>query len=197
MMYGALRGLMPTLKQAQAEGRTWLYADNGYLRPGKSGHFRITRNALQHDGAGDASPDRLERLGLEIKPWRKDGSHVLVCPPDAIYGQLWGLDHAKWLQDVLATLRSATDRPVLVRDRSKAGSATEPFAAALRGAWALVTCASNAAVEAAAGWRASVLHMACAAYGMGACGCPRSRPGAARATVSAGRACWRRTQWTV
>ena len=72
-MYGCLRGLKPTLDQAQAEGRTWYYADNGYFRPGKTGYFRVTRDALQHDGTGDASPERWERLGLEIKPWRKDG----------------------------------------------------------------------------------------------------------------------------
>ena len=96
----------------------------------------------------DASPARWERLGLEIKPWRKDGSHILICPPDEIYGQLWGLDPLKWLEDVLATLTSVTGRDRIIRDRSKAKSATEPFAAALKGAWALVTCTSNAAVEA-------------------------------------------------
>lgn len=166
-MYGCLRGLKPTLDQARAEGRTWYYADNGYFRPGKAGYFRITRDALQHDGAGNALPERWERLGLEIKPWRKDGSHVLVCPPDEIYGQLWGLDHRKWLQDVLTTLYSSTNRKVVVRDRSKARSATEPFAAALRGAWALVTCASNAAVEALLAGVPVFCTRPCAAYKMG------------------------------
>ena len=164
---GCLRGLKPTLEQAQAEKRTWLYADNGYFRPGKSGHFRITRNALQHDGTGNAPPERWERLGLEIKPWRKDGSHILVCPPDETYGQLWGLDHRKWLQDVRGVLERATDRQVVVRHRSKAGSATEPFAAALQGAWALVTCTSNAAVEALLAGVPVFCTRPCAAYMMG------------------------------
>jgi hypothetical protein len=166
-MYGALRGLHPTLMQAQAEGRDWYYVDNGYFRPGRTGYFRVTKNALQHDGSGDAGPDRWVRLGLTIASWRKDGLHVLVCPPDATYGQLWGLDHVKWLQDVLIALESATDRLVVVRDRSKAGSVTEPFAAALQGSWALVTCTSNAAVEALlAGVPVFCTH-ACAAYRMG------------------------------
>jgi hypothetical protein len=166
-MYGWLRGVLPTLRQAQAEGRTWFYADNGYFRPGKSGYFRITRGALQHDGSGEAGPERWRRLGLTIAPWRKDGSHVLVCPPDEAYGQAWGLDHVAWLQSVLEALGSATDRPMVVRHRSKASSVTEPFAEALRGSWALVTCTSNAAVEALlAGVPVFCTHP-CAAYRIG------------------------------
>ena len=196
-LYGALRGLMPTLKQAQNEKRDWLYCDNGYFRPGKNGYFRVTRDALQHDGSGDASPARWEWLGLEIKPWRKDGDHILICPPDEIYGQLWGLDHVKWLQDVLATLRSATDRRVVVRDRSKARSATEPFAKALQGAWALVTCSSNAAVEALLAGVPVFCTRPCAAYTMG-------RPNVAEIetpALPADRERWARVlaanQWTV
>jgi hypothetical protein len=166
-MYGCLRGLKPTLDRARSKGRTWFYCDNGYFLPGRAGYFRITRDALQHDGSGNAGSERWSQLGLSIAPWRKDGSRVLVCPPDATYGQLWGLDHAKWLQDALGALRSATDRRVVVRDRSKARSVTEPFAAALRGCWALVTCTSNAAVEALlAGVPVFCTHP-CGAYRMG------------------------------
>ena len=71
-MYGCLRGLLPTLNQAQAEGRTWWYMDNGYFRPGHfAGYYRVTRNAMQHDGTGNVSSERWERLGLNIAPWKK------------------------------------------------------------------------------------------------------------------------------
>lgn len=151
-MYGCLRGLKPTLDQAIAEGRTWYYADNSYFRRAgrdvERGYFRVTRNALQHDGRGKADSSRWKALGLTIAPWRASGNHVLVCPPDAAYGALWGLDHRAWLRDALAQLRAATDRPIIVRDRSLAGSTAQPFVEALQDCWALVTHQSNAAVEA-------------------------------------------------
>jgi hypothetical protein len=165
--YGALRGLLPTLRQAQAEAREWFYADNGYFRPGKGGYFRITRNARQHDGCGNAKPERWERLGLEIKPWRTIGSHILVCPPDQLYGELWGIDVVKWRNDVLGQLERATDRPVVVRDRSSAKDPNRPLAADLANCWALVTCTSNIAVDALiAGVPVFCTHP-CSAYDMG------------------------------
>jgi hypothetical protein len=168
-MYGCLRGLKPTLDQAIAEGRIWYYADNAYFRrAGKDmqGFFRVTRNALQHDGSGTAKPDRWRRLGLEIKPWRTAGTHVLVCPPDAIYGQLWGLDVERWLGSTMAMLKTATDRPIEVRHRDRLRKA-KPFREALRDSWAVVTHQSNAAVEAMLGGVPVICTGACAAAGMG------------------------------
>ena len=168
-MYGALRGLLPTLRQAQREGRTWYYGDNAYFRPGKdeSSYFRVTRNALQHDGSGAPTPGAVERresLGLSIKPWRKAGSHVVVCPPGRLFGATFGFSADDWLEKALETLRQHTDRELRVRLKvswndakpmnivSRKGppksSVTLPLAEDLKGAWALVTHSSNSAVEA-------------------------------------------------
>jgi hypothetical protein len=167
--YGVLRGLLPTFRQAVAEGRSWVYIDNAYFRRSGSdmqGYFRVTRNALQHDGSGSAKPDRWRRLGLEIKPWRKDGSHILICPPDAIYGRLWGLDVDRWLGSTTAMLKTATDRPIEVRRRDSLRKA-KPFREALRDSWAVVTHQSNAAVEALLAGIPVFCTGACAAAGMG------------------------------
>jgi hypothetical protein len=165
-MYGALRGLMPTLLQAQAEGRTWYYADNCYLGP-RNLHFRVTRNARQHDGTGEASPERWERLGLELRPWRKSGKRILICPPGPDYGQLWGIDVKAWLRDQIAAIERATDRPYRIRERSLARSTDHPLSADLENCWALVTCTSNVAVDALlAGVPVFCTHP-CAAYLMG------------------------------
>lgn len=151
-MYGALRGLLPTLQRAQREGRTWFYADNGYLKPGHyHGHYRVTRNALQHDGYGTTDPARWRELGLSIAPWRKNGGHVVVCPPGRLFASLFGFDADKWLADTLRALKAHTDRPVKVRVKmswQEVKTPMEPLAADLEGAWALVTHSSNAAVEA-------------------------------------------------
>lgn len=152
-VYGALRGTLQPLRQAMAEGRTWYYGDNGYFLQGYKdaihrGYFRITRNALQHDGSGKAGPDRWRQLKLEIKPWRQSGSHVLVCPPDQRLAELWEFDHEAWLEDALFRLRAATDRPIHVRLRETRTDASQPLSAALADCWAMVTRHSNAATEA-------------------------------------------------
>lgn len=71
---------------------------------------------------------------------------MLICPPGEIYGRLHGFDAAAWLADVRAALSAHTDRPVRIRPKSDRQK--RPLAADLEGAHALVTCASNAAVEA-------------------------------------------------
>lgn len=167
-MYGALRGSLPTLMKAQREGRTWFYADNGYLSPGKTeeSYFRVTRDALQHDGSGvapECGAERWSSLNQTIKPWRQGGSHVVVCPPGRLLGATFGFSADEWLSVTMEELRKHTDRelrvrmkvswnngsaPTLVyRDGKMSKSTMASLADDLVGAWALVTHSSNAAVE--------------------------------------------------
>ncbi|HYH39914.1 MAG TPA: hypothetical protein VD860_16960 [Azospirillum sp.] len=165
-MYGCLRGLRPTLIQAQREGRRWLYLDNGYFRPGHyDGYYRVTRDALQHDGSGTATPHRWERLGLSIAPWRAGGGHVVVCPPSDIFAGLMGFDARRWLANTLDTLLRHTDRDVRIREKTKKPG--RPLAADLAGAWALVTHSSNAAVDALLAGVPVFCTNPCGAYRLG------------------------------
>ena len=168
-MYGALRGLLPTLRQAQREGRKWYYSDNAYFLPGKDerAYFRVTRNALQHDGSGKATPEHLQRLHalkLQIQPWRTSGEHVVICPPGRLFGATFGFSADTWLEDTVERLRSFTDRPLILRRKMSwndakpleiLGSRGMPKTSVktllsedLAGAWTLVTHSSNSAVEA-------------------------------------------------
>ena len=149
-MYGALRGLLPTLRQAQAEGRTWYYADNAYF--GRDAYYRVTRNAMQHDGTGSSGQERWRRLGIEVKPWRKSGHHIVVCPPARLLAVILNIDADRWLKDTLGALAKHTSRQIRLRRKMSYVEATAPggtpLSEDLRGAWALVTHSSNAAVEA-------------------------------------------------
>lgn len=167
-MYGALRGLLPTLQKAQRQGRTWYYADNAYMRK-EYGYFRITKNALQHDGAGKFHPRKWRDLHLTIKPWRKTGSHIIVAPPDPIYGELWGMDPIGWLSDAVMALRTHTDRPIEIRRKilSQLAPGTPPLAEHLKDAWALVTYTSNVAVDALLAGVPVFCSAPCASYRMG------------------------------
>lgn len=188
-MYGALRGLLPTYIAAKAKGRNVFYGDNGYFLPGKSesSYFRITRNALQHNGIGTPSKEdraRAQALGVTLKPWRTSGSHIVVCPPGHLFGATFGFSADAWLEKTLDELKKHTDREIRVRMkvswndakpvdiiRSSTGkpktSVTTPLSEDLRGAWALVTHSSNAAVEAVVAGYPVVCTDQCAASAMG------------------------------
>lgn len=148
VMYGFLRGLLPTLQQARRECRTWVYVDRGYFRAtrgdDRSGYFRITRNDWQHDGAGQWPADRWRALAIPLAAWRR-GRHVLVCPPSDVFAKaVGGFPAAAWLADTLAQLKAATDRPIRVRGKD----ANAPLAQDLKDCHALVTFMSNTAVDA-------------------------------------------------
>lgn len=132
----------PLLRQAQAEGRDWYYGDHGFF--GRSRFYRVTRNGYQHDGRGEYPADRFRHFGRWIYPWRRTGSHVLVCPNSAVYFGLHGLDADVWLRDVVATLRAHTDREIRVRFKGADG----PIGPDLIDAWAVVVFSSAAALDA-------------------------------------------------
>ena len=139
-LYGKAE-LWPLLARLRAEDCDWWYGDNGYFG---RGHYRVTRGALQHSGIGAGDPTRLRRLGVEIRPWRRGGRHVLVCPPGAVFARLNGFSATAWLEETKATLARHSDRPVVVR--VKASRDRRPLEADLEGAHALVAHSSNAAV---------------------------------------------------
>lgn len=163
-MYGCLRGLEPTLRQAQKEGRNWYYIDNGYINPGHfDGYFRVTRCNYQIDGRGVSNGQRLSRLPLHVKPWRTDGRHIVFCPPSPTWCDIVGLDLKAFMKNTHAALRARTRRPIVVR----AKPTEQALAADLVNAWCLLTYSSNAAVEAAIAGIPVVCLGHCAAYAIG------------------------------
>lgn len=141
-MFGS-RHIWHLLQKTIESGAHWYYCDHAYF--GREQYFRVTRDAYQHNGQGEARPDRFEAFGLRIHGWRKTGRNILVCPPDRIFASLMGIDADEWLASTLDAITASTDRPIIVRDRL---TFTEPLEHALSDAWSLVTYMSNAAVEA-------------------------------------------------
>jgi hypothetical protein len=151
--YGMTARTLALLDRCRREGRDWYYADNAYY-VGRGSHFRVTRNALQHDGTGTASPERWRAFGIEIRPWRRGGRHILVTTQSELFYRLHlGLSRADWLAHTLARLECATERPIRVCHKPGHGTpgnaaAGAGFEAALAGAHALVTHSSSTAVKA-------------------------------------------------
>lgn len=137
----------PLFRQAQAEGRDWIWGDHGYfgdVRNLRKRFFRITKNNYQHDGRGNATPDRYELLiRRPVEPWRKGGRHILVCPNSAVYFGLHGLNVDEWLIDVRRQLAAVTDRPIKIRWKVNA----TPIADDLEDCWAVVVYSSSSAID--------------------------------------------------
>jgi hypothetical protein len=137
-----VRGLEHLWRQACDEGRRWYYLDNAYFDIARDRLYRVGVDAMQDRGLGLPDWKRWAALGLPVAPWQRRGRHIVVCRQSAEFLALVGAPW--WLGHTLAALEAATDRPIVVREKGEARALAED----LKGAWALVTHSSAAAVEA-------------------------------------------------
>jgi hypothetical protein len=160
------------IRRWQEERQRWIYWDRGYLRrvfatwlPRGSdmgiagGYYRWHVGGFQMSGMrADAAADRWKSLELDrpfeingdrLQPlphaWHRDGDHIVVAHTLADYWDLRGLPR-DWSFRVAEQLKQYTQRPIVVRDKES----KTPLHQELRGAHALVTHGSIAAVEAVA-----------------------------------------------
>lgn len=97
-------------------GRDFYYIDTGYFGNGKSKKYhRVTKNAMQWLGKIEDRPaDRFEATGEKLKPYTP-GSKILVCPPSQKALKYWDVDLSEWLEQTIETIRSHTDREIVIR----------------------------------------------------------------------------------
>ena len=147
--YGWTEYTWPLMLQCVEERRDWYYCDNAYYY-GRPRFFRVTHNALMHDGSG---PGGKLALGVDMKPWQEDGGHIVVTTQsDGFYSLRLRQTREEWVTAVKRRLRQFTERPIKVCH--KPGSWTgEPhphrnFEEVLPGAWAVVSHSSSTMVRA-------------------------------------------------
>jgi hypothetical protein len=56
-----------------------------------------------------------QRTGIVLKPWRRNGNHVLICTQRNGGWSMRGLGVMDWLTQTVKTLRRYTQRPIVVR----------------------------------------------------------------------------------
>lgn len=137
----------------EREGGLVLVAENGYLGKDEGGiqYYALARHG--HNGSGTwptGGTERFSRLGIELKPWRKDGGHVLVCAQRGI-GSRHMASPLEWHNSVARRLRALTKREIVIRvhpeDRNLR-TKQPPLEEQWRGAWAVVIWSSGAGVRA-------------------------------------------------
>lgn len=167
--YGVV-GIEDLWRAASARGR-YFYLDNAYFDCARGTHFRVGRDEVQL--ARLATPDwpRLNALRLDIKPWRRDGRHIVVVMQSDHFMEkvaAWPGGALGWQEHVVRTLRAHTDRLIVVRHwtRDKLERA-KTLQHDLDGAWAVVTHMSAAANEAVVAGVPVFVTGKCAALPMG------------------------------
>ena len=117
-MYGILAGSGEVYKWCQKEKRDFYFMDHGYFTNAHdSPHWlRITKNKHCQNVLQERPADRYEKyFKQEIKPWRKDGSKILVLPPTNAISNFFRVEN--WLENTLNTLKKNTDRTIDVREK--------------------------------------------------------------------------------
>jgi len=144
-------------------GRDFYFIDTGYLgnfpSPGnpkgsKMWH-RIVKNKMQQDEIKIRNSDRWERLikqdpNLEFKGWKKFNEKILFVPPNPKACRAFNINYEEWMEETKQEIRKYSDLPIETRIK---GSRSErnhqnTIYDALRGAYAVVTFNSIAALEA-------------------------------------------------
>ena len=119
--------------------------------------FRVCKNNYVIDKITDTNDNRLLHLKarfakddeLEIKPWNKNGKHIIVIPPSYWLCKNLGWNAKKVLQDTIDELKKHTDREIRVRVKKVNGNYnTVPLHEDLKDAHAVVSFQSSAAAKA-------------------------------------------------
>lgn len=139
-----------TADRWEAQGGTVLVAENGYCGRDTEGRqfYAIAKHG--HNGSGtwpEGGPERWDALGLELKPWRAAGDHILVCP-NRHFGMKGLAMPTDWEARVVRDLRTKTKRPIRVRPHPNNAPPVRPLAEDLVGAYAVVIWASSCGVHA-------------------------------------------------
>jgi hypothetical protein len=168
VVFGVFKSKVPVsfargavFRQQRVKNLDVIVLETGYINrgDGPNHHYAAGFNGL--NGRADfrnkgMSPDRLGLLNVNLKPWRKDGKHILLCgqvPWDASVEMCH--DYVGWLRYMVGQIRYHTKREIRFRPHPLGmidpipGTtySTVPIAEDFKDCWAVVTFNSNSAVE--------------------------------------------------
>lgn len=134
-------GSLELMREVRARREPFVFFDRAYLYGGPgTNRLRVVPNAYQKSWITQEGPQRFERMGGRLEPWRKSGDHIILVPPSEAVTRLF--DFGPLFVHMEDRLRR-TGRPVIV-SRKGDDIARRHFP----GAWCVVTWSSNVAVEA-------------------------------------------------
>jgi hypothetical protein len=142
--------LKGTVDEWREKRRPFGYWDRGYARRvfatwlprgDNGGYYRWHLNSFQSQKVRDVPDDRWRSLGVDVRPWQRNGKHIVIAAPTRTYAKFHGCEN--WIADTIDALARATDRQLVIRDKESKRSLQSD----LDGAHCLVSHGSIAAVE--------------------------------------------------
>jgi hypothetical protein len=143
-------------------GLDTIIVETGYINRGARAdhHYAVGLNGLngRADFKNKNSPDdRAGRFISNLKPWRKDGDHILMCGQVPWDASVQHINFQKWAQETAETIVGLTNRRIIYRPHPLAKTQT-PWGASesknywleddLENCWCVVTFNSNSGVDA-------------------------------------------------
>jgi hypothetical protein len=134
-----------------------------FLRYSLDGVFYNTNNYANANSDNSKWQQIQTKLNLNLKPWRTQGTHVLVCLQRDGGWSMKGINMVEWTRQTVQRLRSITNRPIVIRphpkhkinlsDLTRLPGVSESVAGStlqqdLSNAWAAVFCNSSSSVAA-------------------------------------------------
>lgn len=93
--------------------------NNRWLRYSLDGVF-YNSSVYANENSDDAKWQRLSHdLGLELKPWRQHGGHIVICLQRDSGWNMKGVNVQAWTTEVIAKLRQHTRRQIVIRQHPK------------------------------------------------------------------------------
>lgn len=123
-------GRLKLIDKFISSNKDFYYLDSGYFGNSKRKTWhRITKNNLQNIGPIiDRDENRLKKIFNTdksgdhlyeeiLKPWKRNGDKILICPSNEKYMNAFELDHNEWLENVINTVSKYTDKQIIIRER--------------------------------------------------------------------------------
>lgn len=164
---GRLAASNGILKDAEAQGTSYVYFDKGYTNRGwktqdANVYYRFSVNGFHPLDYFQDEPrpaDRWKRLKIELKPRRTGGKNIVFAGCTHKFARFNDFEPHAYAAEIVKELRRYTDRPIVYRPKpSDHGDATipgttlsdveKPIENELKNCHALVTFSSNAAMDA-------------------------------------------------
>ena len=108
-------------KVMSIDGSCFKFADPGsiFLRYSLDGVYYNTNEYANKNSGPEKWNQISQRLGLELRPWRVVGDHILVCGQRDGGWSMKGTDMNQWVLDAVKQIRTTTARPIVIRPHPK------------------------------------------------------------------------------
>ncbi|XZE19810.1 hypothetical protein SH449x_005139 [Pirellulaceae bacterium SH449] len=141
--------------------RKHLVIERGFVR--REHYYMVGWDGLngRADFCNQRSPgNRIKQLGVTLSPWRRNGTHIVLCGQVPWDASVQHTDHIAWCRKTACRLSEITDRPIRFRPHPMQPNAinmqdcpveistNRTLDEDMVDAWAVVTFNSNAGVEA-------------------------------------------------